>query len=366
MKVPFIDLQRAHAPLKEELLEAFAKTIDHGGYCLGPDVEAFERDFAEVQGVAACVGVGSGTEALHLIALAMGIGPGDEVIVPAFTFIASAWFAQYVGARVVFADVDRKTYTIDPDSIEKAITDKTKAIIVTHLFGQAADMEPILSIASERGIKVVEDAAQAHLALYKGRGVGDIGDAGAFSFYPTKNLGALGEGGAITARDQSLLEQTRILRAHGSKERYLNHSVGYNNRMEGLQAASLNVKLPHLRGKTARRQKIARAYLGGVSGSSGIILPSPTRYGESVYHMFTIRHPERDRLKAYLAEQGIGSDIVYPHPLHLQPCFNFLGYKEGDFPVAEEVAKTCLSLPIIPELTDEEVDYVIKKLNSFS
>lgn len=365
MKVPFIDLKRAHEPLKEELLAAFANTLDHGGFCLGPDVDAFERGFAEVQEVAGCVGVGSGTEALHLIALAMGIGPGDEVIVPAFTFIASAWFAQYVGAKVVFADIDPKTYTIDPEGLESLITEKTKAIVVTHLFGQAADMEPILELASSRGIKVVEDAAQAHLARYKDRAVGDIGDAGAFSFYPTKNLGGLGEGGAVTSRDAGMLEQIKILRAHGSKERYLNHFVGYNNRLEGLQAASLNVKLPHLRGKTARRQKIARCYLGGIDNPS-IALPVPARYGESVYHMFTIRHAERDRLKAYLAEEGIGSDIVYPYPLHLQPCFNFLGYKEGDFPVAEELAKTCLSLPIVPELTDEEVNYVIEKLNAFA
>lgn len=364
MKVPFIDLQRAHAPLKDEFLAAFEKTIEHGGFCLGPDVDAFEEGFAEVQGVAECVGVGSGTEALHLIALAMGIGPGDEVIVPAFTFIASAWFAQYVGAKIVFADIDPETFTIDPNGIDKLITKKTKAIVVTHLFGQAADMGPILSIASEHGIKVVEDAAQSHLAQYKERSVGEIGDAGAFSFYPTKNLGGLGEGGAVTSRDSELLEKIRILRAHGSKERYLNHFVGYNNRMEGLQAAALNVKLPHLRGKTARRQRIARTYLGGIKNQD-IKLPMPTRYGESVYHMFTIQHAERDRLKSYLAENGVGSDIVYPYPLHLQPCFNFLGYKEGDFPVSEELARNCLSLPIVPELTDEEVEYVIKVLNDF-
>ncbi|MBK1880712.1 DegT/DnrJ/EryC1/StrS family aminotransferase [Pelagicoccus mobilis] len=364
MKVPFIDLKRAHEPLKEELLEAFANTLDHGGFCLGPDVNAFEEGFAKEQGVAGAVGVGSGTEALHLIALALGVGPGDEVIVPDFTFIASAWFAQYVGAKIVFADIDPQTFTIDPQCIEKLITDKTKAIVVTHLFGQAADMDPILALAKDRGIKVVEDSAQAHMALYKGRPVGDIGDAGAFSFYPTKNLGGLGEGGAVTSRDAELLEQIKILRAHGSKERYLNHYVGYNNRLEGLQAASLNVKLPHLRGKTARRQKIARCYLGGINNPD-ISLPVPARYGESVYHMFTIRHAERDRLKAYLAENGVGSDIVYPYPLHLQPCFNFLGYKEGDFPVSEELAKTCLSLPIVPELTDEEVQYVIDTLNAF-
>lgn len=365
MKVPFIDLQRAHAPLRQELLDAFARVMDHGGYCLGPEVDAFERDFAALQEVAGCVALGSGTEALHLIALAMGIGPGDEVIVPAFTFIASAWFAQYVGAKVVFADIDRETYTLDPHGLEAHLNERTKAIVVTHLFGQAADMEPILAQAAARGVKVVEDAAQAHLAQYKGHFVGDLGDAGAFSFYPTKNLGALGEGGCVTSRDAALLEQVRVLRAHGSKERYLNHFVGYNNRMEGLQAASLNVKLPHLRGKTARRQRIARMYLGGIRHPD-VTLPAPARYGESVYHMFTIRHAQRDRLKAHLAEQGIGTDIVYPRPLHLQPCFAFLGYREGDFPVAEALARECLSLPIVPELTDEEVEYVIKQINAFA
>lgn len=364
MKVPFIDLQRAHQPLKEDLLEAFSRTIDHGGFCLGPDVTEFEKNFAQAQGVKSVVGLGSGTEALHLVALAMGIGQGDQVIVPAFSFIASAWFAQYVGAKIVFADIDPETFTIDPYGIEELITKKTKAIVVTHLFGQAADMDPILAIAAERNVKIVEDAAQAHLARYKGRPVGDIGDAGIFSFYPTKNLGGLGEGGCVASRDEELLERVRILRAHGSKERYLNHYVGYNNRMEGLQAASLNVKLPILPGKTARRQKIARTYLGGITNPD-ISLPTPTRYGDSVYHMFTVKHPERDRLKEYLAQKGIGSDIVYPYPLHLQPCFAYLGYKDGDFPVSEEVARTCLSLPIVPELTDEEVEYVIDTLNAF-
>ncbi len=365
MRVPFIDLERAHRPIKQELLAAFERTIDHGGYCLGPDVTAFEENFAREQGVSRCVGLGSGTEALHLIACAMGIGPGDEVIVPSFTFIASAWFAQYVGARIVFADIDPVSYTLDPNGIESLITEKTKAIVVTHLFGQSADMDPIVELARSRGIKVVEDAAQSHLALYNGRLVGEIGDAGAFSFYPTKNLGGLGEGGCATSRDGALLDKIEILRAHGSKERYLNHFVGYNNRMEGLQAAALNVKLPSLREKTERRQKIARRYTAGIQHSD-IVLPSRVDWGDSVYHMFTIQHPERDRLRAYMAENEIGSDVVYPYPLHLQPCFTDLGYKEGDFPVAEKLASNCVSLPIIPELTDEEVDYVIKTLNAFS
>ena len=364
MKVPFIDLRRAHQPIKSELLAAFEKTIDHGGYCLGPDVTAFEEGFAKAQGLSRCVGVGSGTEALHLIACSMEIGPGDEVIVPSFTFIASAWFAQYVGARVVFAEIDPVSCTLDPTKLEGLITDKTKAIVVTHLFGQAADMDPILEIAKRRGVRVVEDAAQSHLAEYKGTPVGEIGDAGAFSFYPTKNLGGLGEGGCVSSSDAELLDRIEILRAHGSKERYLNHYVGYNNRMEGLQAAALNVKLPELKAKTERRQAIADRYLNGIQHAD-IELPQILDWGRSVYHMFTIQHAERDRLRTYLADVGIGTDIVYPHPLHLQPCFGFLGYEKGDFPVAEKLASRCLSLPIVPELTDEEVDYVIDSLNRF-
>lgn len=364
MKVPFIDLKRAHEPIKAELLQAFADTIDHGGFCLGKDVTRFETEFAKAQGVSRCVGLGSGTEALHLIACSMGIGQGDEVIVPAFTFIASAWFAKYVGAQLVFADIDPESYTLDPNCIEALITSRTKAIVVTHLFGQSADMDSILEIASSRNIKVVEDAAQAHLATYKGKPVGEIGDAGAFSFYPTKNLGGLGEGGCVTSSDSTLLDQIEILRAHGSKERYLNHYVGYNNRMEGLQAASLNVKLPQLENKTRRRQLIAGRYRNEIDNPQ-IKLPSIVEWGESVYHMFTIQHRERDRLKTYLTENGIGSDIVYPYPLHLQPCFAYLGYKMGDFPISEELALKCLSLPIVPELTDEEVDYVIETINKF-
>jgi len=365
MKVPYIDLNRSHQAMKSELMDAFSRVIDHGGFCLGPEIDAFEMEFTEQMGVKGCVAVGSGTEALHLVARAMDIGPGDEVIIPAFSFIASAWFAEYVGARIVYADVDESTFTIDPKGIEKLVTDKTKAIVATHIYGQAADMDPILAIAKERGLKVVEDAAQAHLAKYKNRPVGDLGDAAIFSFYPSKNLGALGEGGCVTSRDAALLEQIRILRAHGSKERYWNQVVGYNNRMEGLQAASLRVKLPHLPGKTARRQWIARKYLGGIQNDK-VRLPRPVRWGDSVYHVFSVLHPERDRLRAFLADRGVGTDIVYPVALHLQPCFAYLGYEKGDFPVAERFASESASLPIFPELTDEEVDYVIDSVNAFS
>ncbi len=364
MKVPYIDLSRFHQQLKAQFLEAFSNTIDHGGLCLGSDVVAFENGFSEVSGVPRTVAVGSGTEALHLPSLAMGVGPGDEVIVPAFTFIASAWFAQYVGAKIVFADVDPVSYTLDPDCVEKLITEKTKAIVVVHLYGQAADMDPIMAIAEKHGLKVMEDAAQAHLARYKGTPVGLLGDAGSFSFYPSKNLGALGEGGAIVSKHDDLLDEVSVLRVHGSKERYLNHSVGYNNRMEGLQAASLNVKLPFIEEKTKRRQEIGRKYLAGIQLSEGT-LPQPVEWGECVYHVFTIMHPERDRLREHLADLGVGTDVVYPIPLHLQPCFEGLGYEKGDFPVAEACAANCVGLPVFPELTDEEVDYVIESVNSF-
>lgn len=365
MNVPFIDLKRAHDPIRAELLEAFARTLDHGEFCLGSEVSDFESGFASVQGVSRVVGVGSGTEALHLIACTLDLGPGDEVIVPAFTFIASAWLAEYVGAKLVFADIDPLTYTIDPKSIEAVTTEKTKAIVATHLFGLSADMDAIQRIADKCGAKVVEDAAQAHLARYRGEPVGEIGDAGAFSFYPTKNLGGLGEGGCVSSKDPGLLDRVAVLRAHGSKERYLNHFVGYNNRMEGLQAAALNVKLPLLKAKTVRRQEIADRYLRGIQ-LENTTLPGEPEWGRSVFHMFTLQHPERDRLRSYLAEKGIGTDIVYPYPLHLQPCFADRGYGVGSLPESEKLAKHCLSLPIVPELTDAEVDYVIESLNAFS
>ncbi|MAM90702.1 MAG: erythromycin biosynthesis sensory transduction protein eryC1 [Opitutaceae bacterium] len=365
MKVPFIDLKRAHDPIRGEILEAFARTLDHGEFCLGTEVSNFETGFAAVQGLSCVVGVGSGTEALHLIACALELGPEDEVIVPAFTFIASAWLPEYVGAKLVFADIDPETYTIDPKSIESNATEKTKAIVATHLFGLPADMDSIQRIADQLGAKVVEDAAQAHMAKYKGRPVGEIGDAGAFSFYPTKNLGGLGEGGCVSSKNSALLEKVAILRAHGSKERYLNHFVGYNNRMEGLQAAALNVKLPYLEAKTERRREIADKYAQGIILQNAV-LPHEPNWGRSVFHMYTLQHPDRDRLKTYLAEKGIGTDIVYPYPLHLQPCFADRGYGVGSFPESEKLAKHCLSLPIVPELTDAEVDYVIESINAFS
>lgn len=347
------------------MLESFAATYDAGRFCLGTDVTAFEQDFAAASGTSDAVGVANGTAALHLAARALGLGPGDDVIVPAFTFIASAWTASYVGARPVFCDVDRRTFNATVETIAAAITPATKAIVVVHLFGQAADLDPILALGKERGIPVIEDCAQAHLATYHGRPVGAMGVAGTFSFYPTKNLGGVGEGGAVVATDPAVLEKVRLLRVHGSNVRYRHDDVGYNYRMEGLQAGGLRVKLKHLSRWTELRRAHAQRYREGIT-LADTVLPRPAPWGDSVYHQFTILHPRRDALREHLTEQGVGTDLIYPRALHQQPCFAEVGPREGALPVAEELARTCLSLPIFPELTAEEINHVIDSINAFT
>jgi len=338
MNVPFLDLSRAHRELRDEILESFAATYDAGRFCLGGDVLEFERDFAAAAGVEDAVGVSHGTAALHLVAAALGIGPGDDVVVPAFTFIASAWTASFVGARPVFCDVDAKTYNATAETIAAALTPQTKAIVVVHLFGQSADMDPILKLANERGIPVIEDCAQAHLSTYRGRPVGSMGVAGTFSFYPTKNLGGVGEGGAVVSADASLLERVRLLRVHGSNVRYQHDAVGYNYRMEGLQAGALRIKLRHLQTWTQRRRALAQRYREGIT-LPDTVLPQPPPWGDSVYHQFTLLHPRRDALREYLAKHGVGTDLIYPRALHRQPCFADVGPGEGALPVAETSAQ---------------------------
>ncbi len=364
MNVPFLDLGRQHRALREDILAALAATYDANRFCLGRDVEDFERDFARASGATDCLGVSNGTTALQLVAHALGIGPGDEVIVPAFTFIASAWTASHVGARPVFADIEAASFTLDPAAIEPLLSSRTRAIVVVHLFGQPAAMDGIVALAARRGVAVIEDCAQAHLATHRGRPVGLIGDAGTFSFYPTKNLGACGEGGAIVSRRPEVLDRARLLRVHGSSVRYRHDAVGFNHRMEGFQAAALNVKLRRLREWTERRRVIARRYREGIR-LVDTVLPAVLPTGESVHHQFTIRHPRRDALRAHLADRGVGTDLIYPSPLHLQPCFAELGYSEGALPVAEAAARTVLSLPIFPELTEAEIDHVIASVNAF-
>jgi dTDP-4-amino-4,6-dideoxygalactose transaminase len=364
MKVPFLDLSLQHKPLRDEILAAWASTLDGNRFCLGRDVEEFERAFATASGAPDAVGCDNGTSALHLAALALGIGPGDDVIVPAFTFIATAWTATYVGARPVFADVDRGNYCLSADSIRAALTPKTKAVVVVHLFGQPAPMEEILALAAEKEFAVIEDCAQAHLAKYRGKPVGMMGDAGTFSFYPTKNLGGTGEGGALVSRRPEVLKMARVLRVHGSEHRYFHDHVGYNYRMEGLQAAALSVKLKHLVLWTEGRRRVARRYSEGIK-LADVRMPTIPAWGESVYHQFTLTHPRRDALREHLTKAEIGTDLIYPMPLHLQPCYASLGYKSGSLPVAEELAANCLSLPVFPEITDAQIDHVIATINSF-
>jgi dTDP-4-amino-4,6-dideoxygalactose transaminase len=364
MKVPFLDLTLQHKPLRDEILAAWAATLDGNRFCLGRDVEEFEKAFAAVCGATDSVGVDNGTSALHLASMALGLGPGDDVIVPAFTFIASAWTATYVGARPVFADIDPKHYCVTADTIRAVLTPKTKAIVVVHIFGQPAPMDEILALAAERGLKVIEDCAQAHLAQYRGRPVGLLGDAGTFSFYPTKNLGGCGEGGAVISKHADVLKRVRTLRVHGSDRRYYHDYVGGNFRMEGLQAGALSVKLKHLAKWTARRRAIAARYRAGLK-LAGLAVPQVPEWGEAVYHQFTVTYPRRDALRERLTKAEIGTDLIYPMPLHLQPCYAALGYKPGSIPQAERVCADCLSLPVFPELTDAQVDHVITTINAF-
>lgn len=364
MKVPFFDLSLQHRPLRDELLAAWAATLDANRFCLGRDVEDFEKAFATACGAPEAVGVNNGTSALHLAALALGLGPGDEVVVPAFTFIATAWTATYVGATPVFADIDPAHYCLTAGTVRAVLTQRTKAVVVVHLFGRPAPMDEILELAAERGLAVIEDCAQAHLATWGGRPVGTMGDAGTFSFYPTKNLGGTGEGGALISRRPEVLKKARVLRVHGSEGRYRHGQVGYNYRMEGLQAAALSVKLRHLARWTEARRNVARRYLAGIK-LAGLRLPSVPEGGEPVWHQFTLTHPRRDALREHLASAGIGTDIIYPVPLHLQPCYASLGHKAGSLPVAEATASTCLSLPVFPELTGAQAAHVIATINAF-
>lgn len=364
MKVPFLDLSLQHQAIREQALAALTATYDANRFCLGKDVEDFEKAFASTLGYPKALALNSGTAPLHIGAMLAGFGPGDEVIVPPFTFISSAWGISYVGATPTFVDVEADTFNLDPVKLEAAITPKTKGIVVVHLFGQPARMDEIMAIAKKHGLFVIEDCAQAIGAKYKGTPVGSIGDVGTFSFYPTKNLGGCGEGGALVSKRDELFTKARHIRVHGSDRRYYHDVVGGNFRMDGFQGALLNVKLPHLADWTARRQAIAKRYQAEIK-LADTILPVTVEYGASVFHQFTIRHPRRDALREHLTKAEIGTDLIYPVPLHLQACYAELGYKTGSMPVSEKVCATCVSLPIFPELTDEQVGHVIRTLNTF-
>jgi dTDP-4-amino-4,6-dideoxygalactose transaminase len=364
MNVPYFDLPAQIKSIRPELDAAIARTLDSCAFCLGPDVVQFERDFAAYAGAKFSVGFNSGTSALHVAMRLLDIGPGDEVITTPFTFVATSWAIAYVGAKPVFVDVDETTMNMDPGLVERAITARTKAIMPVHLYGHPFDVDPILEICKRRGVPLIEDAAQAHGARYKGRTVGTFGICSGFSFYPGKNLGACGEGGALVTDDARYAERARTLREHGSSKRYYHDEVGYNYRMEGIQGAVLGVKLVHLPAWTASRRRIAHRY-HALLASTPLVLPREAAWAESAYHLYVVRHEGRDRLREHLQARGVGTALHYPLPLHLQKCFSEFGHKPGDFTVAERAARDCLSLPIYPELSDGQVEYVAAMIAEF-
>ncbi|MDD2762718.1 MAG: DegT/DnrJ/EryC1/StrS family aminotransferase [Opitutaceae bacterium] len=364
MKVPYLDLTAQIRALRPELDAAIARSLDSGAFCLGPEVQQFEKEFAAFCGAAHCIGFNSGTSALHVAMRLLDLGSGDEVITTPYTFIATSWAIVYTGARPVFVDIEEQTMNLDPRRVEAAVTPRTKAILPVHLYGHSCDMDALLEIARRHQLPLVEDAAQAHGARYRGKIVGTFGGTSAFSFYPTKNLGACGEAGALVTNRADLAARARALREHGSSSRYHHDEIGYNYRMEAIQGAVLRVKLTRLAARNVARRRIAHRY-HELLRNTPLILPREADYAESVYHLYTVRHPGRDRLKAHLEAHGIGSAIHYPLPLHLQKCFAALGYRPGDFPLAERAARECLSLPMYPELTDEQVAHVAAVIGEF-
>ena len=364
MKIPFVSFRPMERELDADLRAAFDRVFARSWYIEGEEDKAFEQAFARYCHADHCVGVGNGLDALFFVLKAWGIGEGDEVIVPSNTYIATALAVTYVGATPVFVEPDIRTFNIDPSKIEAAITAKTKAIMPVHLYGQPCDMDPIMAIAKKYHLHVLEDCAQAHGATYKGQVIGSFGDASGFSFYPGKNLGALGDAGATVTNDKALEDKVRALGNYGSDYKYHHIYQGNNSRLDELQAAFLSAKLPHLERMNAERRRIAQMYLDGIKNPE-IILPYVMEDTVPVWHIFGIRCKRRAELERYLNEHGIGTNKHYPIPMHLQECYKDLGFKEGDFPIAEEISATQLSLPMYYGMTDEEVQYVIDMLNAF-
>lgn len=374
MNIPFLDLKAQYKTIKDEVLPEINDVLDNTAYVLGKKVQAFEQAFAQAHNSKYCYGVSSGTDGNHMVLWALGIGPGDEVIIPANTFIATAWGATLCGATPVFVDCHSESYNIDPSKVEAAITPKTKAIVAVHLYGQPADMDPLIEIAKKHNIILVEDCAQSHIAEYKGKRVGSLGYASSFSFYPGKNLGAYGEGGAVMTDNEDLAKKFKMIRDHGAEQKYYHQMFGHNYRMEGIQGAVLGVKLRHIDDWTNGRRSVAKKYYELLKDVESLILPKEMDYAKHVYHLFVVqvmssdnnqRTVVRDELQKFLGENGIATGLHYPLPLHLQPCFSHLGYKKGDFPVTEALAEQGLSLPMYPEMTDEQIEYVCGKIKEF-
>jgi dTDP-4-amino-4,6-dideoxygalactose transaminase len=354
LKVPYLDLKAQYQSIKPEIDAAIARVLESCQFVLGPEVAAFEQDFAAYCGTTECIALNSGTSALHLALLAAGVGPGDEVVTVPFTFVASVAAVTYTGARPVLVDIDPRSFTMDPAAVEAAITPRTKAILPVHLYGQSADMDPIMEVARRHRLVVIEDAAQAHGAKYKGRPVGSIGDMGCSSFYPGKNLGAYGEGGAVTTSNAEYARTIRMLRDWGQDRKYHHQLRGFNYRMEGFQGAILRVKLRHLERWTEARRKVVNLY-NELLADSGVETPAEMPWGRHVYHVYTLRADDRDGLQASLLAEGIQTGIHYPVPSHLQPAYADLGYGFGAFPHAEAAAEQVLSLPLYPELSAQAV-----------
>jgi dTDP-4-amino-4,6-dideoxygalactose transaminase len=362
--INYIDLKRQYQNIKKEIRQAIDNVCSDVAFSDGPYVETFEKNFAKYIGIKYALGVNNGTSALHLAMIVLGIGKGDEVIVPANTFIASAWAVSYVGATPVFVDCDPETWQINPSKIEKKLTKKTKAIIGVHLYGQPFDIDAVENIANLHKLFLIEDCAQSHGALYKGRKVGAFGEIGCFSFYPTKNLGAFGEGGAITTNGSAYKNKIQILRNQGSSKKYHHDLIGFNMRMEGIQGAVLSVKLKYLDEWNKKRRKIAQMYHQLITNPK-IKKQFQPKWAKSVYHLFVITVKNRNNFLKYLQANNIGYGIHYPIPCHLQKAYRFLGYKKGDFPVAESLSRHCISLPIYPELSNREVMNIINVINNY-
>lgn len=358
MSIPFLDLGAAYRELQPEIDAAVARALASGWYIGGPEVETFEQDFASHTQAKHCVGVANGLDALRLVLTAMDVGAGDEVIVPSNTYIATWLAVSQCGATPVPVEPDPRTYNIDPNAIEAAITSKTKVILPVHLYGQPADLEPILSLANKHGLRVLEDGAQAQGARYKGQPLGSHGDAVAWSFYPGKNLGAFGDAGAVTTNDGNLADRLRLLRNYGSRVKYVNEVKGHNSRLDPVQAAVLSVKLAHLDAWNARRRSIANRYHQALAGAD-LILPHAPEWTDPAWHLYVIQHPRRDALQKALTESGVGTLIHYPIPPHRQQAYADRGWAEGDFPIAQRLADQVLSLPIGPQLSSDQVETVI-------
>ena len=365
MSVPFLDLIAPHRGLEDELVEAFRRALRSAQFVGGPEVQAFEREFAAFCTTPDCAGVNSGTDALRFAYMALGIQPGDQVVTVSHTFIATTAAITQAGGTVRFVEIDADTMTMNPKALEAAIGPRTVGVVPVHLYGQPADLDPILRIAQRHGLWVVEDAAQAHGAAYRGRLVGSIGTLGCFSFYPGKNLGSLGEGGAVTGADPTRMQALRRIREHGQSSKYVHDSEGYNGRLHALQAAFLRIKLRHLADWNTRRQRVAEWYQQALSGLPEVTLPVKAPYAQHVYHLYVIRTPQRDALREHLTSRGIGTGLHYPLPLHLQLAYEHLGIAKGSLPITEQAAATCLSLPMFPEMTESQVGHVVDVIRSF-